>query len=108
MIYAEDAVQDLQGVFDYISDVLLEPIVAARQVDRIMDAADSLDHMPLRHRLYDREPWWSRGLRVMPVDNYLVFYLPDEAKKTVAIIRIMYRRRDTGMHLGGRLYVEVV
>jgi toxin ParE1/3/4 len=97
--YTEDAEQDLQSIFDYISDVLLEPVTAANQTNRIMDAADSLDHMPLRYRLYDKEPWRSRGLRVMPVDNYLVFYLPDETKKIVAIIRIMYGGRDIDKHL---------
>ena len=97
--YTEDAAQDLQGIFDYISDVLLEPVTAVNQTDRIMDAADSLDHMPLRYRLYNKELWRSRGLRVMPVDNYLVFYLPDETKKTVAIIRIMYGGRDIDKHL---------
>jgi toxin ParE1/3/4 len=97
--YTEEAEQDLQSSFDYISDVLLEPVTAANQTNRIMDAADSLDHMPLRYRLYDKEPWRSRGLRVMPVDDYLVFYLPDETKKTVAIIRIMYGGRDIDKHL---------
>ena len=97
--YTEDAEQDLQSIFDYISGVLLEPVTAANQTNRIMDVADSLDHMPLRYRLYDKEPWRSRGLRVMPVDNYLVFYLPDETKKTVAIIRIMYGGRDIDKHL---------
>jgi hypothetical protein len=52
---------------------LLEPVTAANQTNRIMDVADSLDHMPLRHLLYDKEPWRSRGLRVMPVANYLAF-----------------------------------
>ncbi|WP_347458047.1 hypothetical protein [Clostridium sp. C105KSO13] len=28
------------------------------------------------------------------MDNYLVFYLPDESKNTVNVIRIMYAGRD--------------
>jgi len=97
--YTEDAEQDLQSIYDYISDVLLEPITAQNQTDRIMDAVDSLDHMPLRFRLYDNEPWRSKGLRVLPVDNYLVFYLPDESQEAVLIIRIMYGGRDSKKHL---------
>jgi len=97
--YTEDARRDLQSIYDYIADVLLVPETAAKQVDRIMDAADSLDHMPLQFRLYDHEPWRSKGLRVMPVDRYLVFYLPIEARNTVAIIRIMYGGRDIEKHL---------
>ena len=30
----------------------------------------------------------------MPIDNYLVFYLPVESRKTVAVIRIMYSGRN--------------
>ena len=56
-------------ILDYISNVLLEPLVAARQVTRIMDAVDSLENMPMRHKLHDNEPWRSRGLRIIPVDN---------------------------------------
>ena len=92
--YAEDAVQDLQAIYDYISKTLQEPVIAERQTNRIMDAADTLDHIPLRYRLYDNEPWRSRGLRVLPVDNYIIFYLPDETQNTVTIIRIMYGGRD--------------
>jgi len=97
--YTEDAKQDLQGIYDYISDVLQVPVTAAKQSNRIMDAVDSLDQMPLRFRLYEHEPWHSKGLRVMPVDNYLVFYLPDEPKSIVWVIRIMYGGRDIQSHL---------
>jgi len=97
--YTDDAQEDLQGIYDYISDVLLAPETAEKQTDRIMDAADSLDHMPLRHRLYDHEPWRSKGLRVLPVDNYMLFYLPNEVDRAVAIIRIMYGGRDFERHL---------
>ncbi len=99
VVYSERARQDLRGVYGYIADTLLEPETAEKQTDRIMAAADALDHMPMRHRLYDREPWRSRGLRIMPVDNYVVLYLPNEADKTVTIIRIVYGGRDIDRQL---------
>jgi toxin ParE1/3/4 len=92
--YAESARQDLKGIFEYISETLLVPMTAAKQTDRIMDAADSLDNMPLRYCLFDKEPWRSHGFRIMPVDNYVVIYFPDEANNTVTVIRIMYGGRD--------------
>ncbi len=54
----------------------------------------SLNEMPMRYRLYDDEPWHSQGVRFFPVNNYLVFYLPDETKTTVHIVRIIYGVRD--------------
>jgi toxin ParE1/3/4 len=100
ILYTEDALQDLEGIFQYISQTLLEPSIAEKQTNRIMDAVDSLESMPLRFRLYEHEPWRSKGLRVLPVDNYLVFYLPDETDNTVVIIRIMYGGRDIERQLG--------
>ena len=92
--YAESARQDLRDIREYISDTLSAPVAAMKQVTRIMDATDSLDHMPLRCRLCDKEPWQSKGLRILPVDNFLVLYLPDESSSTVTVMRIMYGRRD--------------
>jgi len=96
--YTNSAEQDLQDIYDYISYILLIPETAKRHADEIMDAADSLEHMPFRHRLCDYEPWRSRGWRVMPVNNYLVFYLPDESQGNVAILRIIYAGRDIEKH----------
>ena len=92
--YSAEARQDLRDIYEYIAYELLVPETAARQAERIMKAARSLEQIPMRYRLYEREPWHSQGLRVLPVDNYLVFYLPDETNATVSIIRSMYGGRD--------------
>lgn len=92
--YSAEARQDLRDIYQYIAYELLAPEAAAGQTDRIMKAARSLEQMPMRHRLYEEEPWHSLGLRVLSVDNYLVFYLPDETNAIVSIIRIIYGGRD--------------
>ena len=94
VVYTGQAEQDLRGIYEYIAFTLLEPEVAMRQVKRIMDSIAKLSHTPMRHRLLDKEPWRSKGLRISQTDNYLAFYLPVEAQATVAVIRIMYGGRD--------------
>ena len=94
VIYSARARQDLRNIYEYISYDLLVPETATRQTRRIMEEIRSLDEMPMRHHLYDDEPWHSQGVRFFPVDNYLVFYLPDETKNTVYIVRIIYSGRD--------------
>ena len=64
------------------------------QLDRLEACIMDLDHMPKRYRQYELEPWKSRGLRVVPVDNYLVLYIPDDDTQVVTIIRVMYGGRD--------------
>ena len=64
-----------------------------------MTAIRKLDTMPNRTRLYEEEPWHSRGLRFFPVDNYLVFYKTDDETETVYVVRIMYGGRDVHKQL---------
>ena len=97
--YSDSAKRDLHGIRSYIAETLLEPEVAEKQVNRIMDAADVLDQQPFRHRSYDNEPWRSQGLRIKPVDNYVILYFPDEKTTTVTIIRIMHGSRDIDKQL---------
>lgn len=94
VVYSSEARQDLKDVYEYIAHELLKPDIAASQTNRIMKASRSLEQMPMRHRLYEEEPWHSQGLRFLPVDNYLIFYLPDVTNNIVTIIRIMYGGRD--------------
>lgn len=94
IVYTAGAKRDLRNIYEYIAQKLLVPETAAGQVQRIMKEIRSLDELPMRFRLYEDEPWHSRGLRFFPVDNYLIFYLPDESTCTVSVVRIMYGGRD--------------
>lgn len=94
IVYSESAEKDLRGIYEYIEFSLLEPGIARNQTRRIMDAVAKLSLLPLRHRLYEKEPWNSKGLRVLPVGSYLAFYLPIEAQKSVVVVRIMYGGRN--------------
>ena len=59
--------------------------------------------MPLRHNLYEEEPLHSMGIRFFPVENYLVFYLPNETEGIVNIVRIMYGGRDIRKQLSNTI-----
>ena len=85
---------DLRAIFSYIAFELNSFQNATEQLERLESAICSLSEMPERYRRYEKEPWHSRGLRRMSVDNYCVFYIPDHDKKTVEIIRVMYGGRD--------------
>lgn len=99
VVYTAEARQDLRDIYEYIAYELLEPGIAGGQTDRIMKAARSLEQMPMRHTRYEEEPWRSQGLRFLPVDNYIIFYLPDETTGIVSIIRIMYGDRNVKRQL---------
>lgn len=78
IIITEQADTDLRGIYEYIAFKLLAPDNALGQLDRLEKSILALEQFPEKYRCYEKEPWHSRGLHVMPVDNYLVFYIPDK------------------------------
>lgn len=94
IIITEQAEIDLRNIYEYIAFTLLESEIAIRQLERIEKAILALDEMPNKFKLFNNEPWHSRGLRQMPVNNFIVFYIPSTADKTVTIIRVMYGGRN--------------
>ena len=92
--YSASSKEDLRLIYDYIAHELLSPEYAAGQVERIMKAVRSLEDLPMRQSVYGVEPWKSKQVRFLPVDNYIVFYLPKDDSHTVNIMRIIYSGRD--------------
>lgn len=91
---SEQAETDLRGIFKYIAFELQSVQNATGQLTRLEKNIYSLNEMPERYRRYSKEPWYSRGFRIMPVDNFCVFYVPDSEKSIVSIARVMYGGRD--------------
>ena len=94
VLLTNEAGLDLRDIYEYIAFTLLEPGIAVRQLERIEEAIRSLDEMPYRFKEFQDEPWHSRGLRQMPVDSFIVFYISNCEDKIVTIIRVMYGGRD--------------
>lgn len=68
--------------------VLLVPETAKKQVMRILEQVEKLDDMPNRFPLFEKEPWRSRGLRKLIIDNYIAFYYPNELVKEVVVFHV--------------------
>lgn len=96
---SDEAAADLRAIFEYIAFELCSVQNASSQLARLEKEIYSLNQMPERYRRYDEEPWRSRGLRLMPVDNYCVFYIPNRESQTVNIVRVIYGGRDIASEL---------
>lgn len=94
IIFSPESLDDLINIYSYISSVLYEPEIAKNQVNRIREAIRNLDLLPMRHRIVDWEPWRSMEMRVFPVNNYEIYYLVDQNRSVVQIVRIFYSGRD--------------
>ena len=85
---------DLRDIFEHIAMELRSLQSAEKLLARLENKIFSLDQMPERYHRYQHEPWFSRGMRVMAVGQYCVFYIPNSAQKKVSIIRVIYGGRD--------------
>ena len=101
---SEQADVDIRGIYEHIAFELQAPDNARGQLDRLEESIMSLKQMPERFRGYENEPWKSRGLRMMLVDNYCVLYISDMEQAIVSIVRVMYGGRDIDSQL--RKYTE--
>lgn len=84
------ALQDLDGIYEYIAGNLLVPETALSLVERIEKQIYSLDYMPYRYAVRKRGAYANRGYRQLPVENYTVVYRIVEEKKQVIIVTVRY------------------
>jgi len=90
----EPAENDLSEIGFYIAKELLEPNIAKEIVNKIAEAIFTLEELPLRFALVTDERLASQGIRKIIIDNYIVFYIVEEDRKIVTVLRILFGRRD--------------
>lgn len=86
-------------ITNYFVNELKELITAKRILDKIERSILSLSTLPYRTKLIDSEPWRSYGIRVLSVNNFLVYLWIDEENGIVHVIAVVYSRRDQLKHL---------
>ena len=84
------AVRDLDGIYTYIAETLLEPGTALSLVKRIEEQLYSLEYLPYRCPERKKGTYANRGYRQQLVENYTVIYRIDEANKQVIVITVRY------------------
>lgn len=96
----DEALADMEKIYEYIATQLLAPENAMGQYNRIADAILSLDSFPNRFAILEFEPEHSRGMRRMVVDNYLVCFVVDSG--VVTVTDVLYGASNIHMRLQER------
>lgn len=86
------ALSRLTRLYDYIHGITQVEDIAQAQRERLEEAILSLASMPERCRVMESEPWKSRGMRRLLVDNYSVFYFI--AENEIRVTDIIYSKAD--------------
>ena len=88
----DEALADMESLYEYIKFKLLAPENAMGQYNRIAGAILTLDSYPERLALFECEPEHSRGIHKMIVDNYVVCYVIDPG--IVTVTNVLYGASD--------------
>lgn len=86
------AYRDLDEIYGYIVEMLLEPGTAASMLDALENGILSLESMPYRFPIRRSGVYSPKGYRQMMVKNYAVIYRIDEKQKQVIVVTVRYAR----------------
>lgn len=88
-LYAR-ANRDLEGIYTYIAENLLEPSVALNMVDELENAIFSLEQLPERGAIRRVGAYANGDYRQLFVKNYVIIYRVLKEKKEVHIVTVRY------------------
>lgn len=90
--YLSVALEDLRDIADYITDTLKAPKAAMDLVDALDESISRLKQFPYSCKVYPPSKDLENEYRILPIKNYLVFYVAKE--QIVEVHRILYAKMD--------------
>jgi toxin ParE1/3/4 len=88
------AYRDLDGIYAYIAETLLEPDTALKMLDTLEEAILSLELIPHRGALRKTGAYADKGYRQLFVKNFTIIYRVDETDKQVVIVTVRYSKSE--------------
>ncbi len=94
VVKTKRAVADVVNIHLYITQELRARQAADNLVDEFEKHLLELRFMPNRYPLVFDKKLAMRGIRKIPVNNYIIFYRVNEKTKRVTVLRVLYGSRD--------------
>lgn len=84
------ALRDIDSIYKYIAETILEPGTALKLVEKIEQEILSLEYFPNRCSIRKTGVYANRGYRQLFAKNFTVIFRVDEIEKTVIVITVRY------------------
>ena len=98
VIVTPKAFDDLNRIVDYIQQH--SPQNAARTIDRLYNAAKSLDIFPRRYKIHLHRKDPGKTVHSMPVPPFIIYYRVDERTHTVRVLAVSHGAQGGTRSLG--------
>ena len=87
------AADNLDNIYRYISEELFATSAATNILERIEKEIMRLSKLPFSCNYVADKYLRNKGYRKLIIDNYIVFYLPNEEHEEVIIMRALYGKQ---------------
>ena len=88
------AEKDLNSSYDYIYEVLKNPHAAENLVLETEHTLSKISDMPYSCSMVS-DPYLKKlGIRFLPIQNYVAFFIIEEDFKEIIVLRFLYGKRE--------------
>ena len=95
-VLTEIAEADIDEVFEYIAADLANPDAASDFADELEEKLDEVCKTPKSGRPVENEFLKRDDIRRILVGNFMAYYIIDDEKKQIVVLRVVYSKRDQG------------
>ena len=90
VIFTNDAIDDMDNIFNYISEKLYTPISAKKLMKEVNNAIDDLKYTANSYRVIKKQPDLEMEYRRIIIKKYVIIYTIDEKTNKVYIVHMYY------------------
>jgi len=87
------AEEDLNDIFYYIALELNNKSAAEKLINQFSNKVLRLQDFPFSCSVVEDPFLKDKGYRKLIIDNYIVFYIVNEAEQQVVVMRVLYSRK---------------
>ena len=92
----KSAAEDLDEAVDYMTNTLGNRMAAAAFINTVESTIEKICAFPQIGPEVKNDYISVSGIRKKAIGNFLLYYLPDDVKESITVLRIVYGKRDTG------------
>jgi toxin ParE1/3/4 len=90
--YNEESLQELQEIFDYIAiDSRKRAIDYMEKMSKCIEQLSVFPNIGSKGKYHEFQEY---GIRMLPFENYLIFYIIKEQKQEIGIIHVLHGSRE--------------
>ena len=94
LVFSKINSSDIDQSYTYIKKTLEAPKAADELINELIEKLNYLKETPYRRPFVQDKYLASLEIRSIKIKNYVLYYSVAEDKKTVNIIRFLYKKRD--------------